>query len=273
MADTPDARPSLRAESVRVDLGGSTIIRDIAVQVGGGELVGVVGPNGSGKSTLLKALYRVVTPVDGRIRLGDLDIRRARPAVVARHLAVVSQFQQTSFDLSVREMVALGRTPHHRLLEPGSPEDRQIVTQALHATGLTGDAARSIQTLSGGELQRVALARALAQGPGFLILDEPTNHLDVRHQLQVLDIVRGLGIGVLAALHDLHLAARYCDRVYVLDHGRTVASGLPREVLTTELIRDVYQVDCETYLDPRGELAFAYAGPVAVEPPEPGAPG
>lgn len=268
MADISPPAPELNADGVTVDLGGAPIVRDIAVSVSGGEFVGVVGPNGSGKSTLLKALYKVVTPTHGQIRLGDLDVRRARPAVVARHLAVISQFQQVNFNLTVREMVMLGRTPHLKLLDPGGSHDRRAVAEALDSVGLTGDTERNIQTLSGGELQRVALARSLAQQPRFLILDEPTNHLDVRHQLQVLDIVRGLGIGVLAALHDLHLAARYCDTIYVIDEGRVVASGEPRAVLTPELIRDVYHVDCQTFIDPRGELAFAYAGPTSAPSPQ-----
>ncbi|MGO3334469.1 MAG: ABC transporter ATP-binding protein [Brevibacterium aurantiacum] len=253
--------PTLNADGVSVEFSGTTIISDITVSASGGEFVGVVGPNGSGKSTLLKALYKVVTPTEGTIRLGDLDVRRARPSSVARQLAVISQFQDVNFNLTVREMVALGRTPHLRLLEPGTADDRRIVTEALHAVGLAADAERSIQTLSGGERQRVALARSLAQEPRFLILDEPTNHLDVRHQLQVLNIVQGLGIGVLAALHDLHLAARYCDTIYVIDHGRVVVRGRPQEILTPDLIRDVYHVECVTYTDPRGDLAFAFAHP------------
>lgn len=268
MADLPPPTPSLNAAGVSVRLDGTTIIRDIAVNVAGGEFVGVVGPNGSGKTTLLKALYKVVTPAAGTIRLGDLDVRRARPAVVARQLAVISQVQDVNFNLTVREMVALGRTPHLKLLEPGSAHDRRIVTDALHAVGLAADAERNIQTLSGGERQRVALARSLAQEPRFLILDEPTNHLDVRHQLQVLNIVRGLGIGVLAALHDLHLAARYCDTIYVIDHGEVVASGDPQKILTPDLIREVYHVECETFIDPRGDLAFAYANPTTAPTPQ-----
>lgn len=259
MGDTLQQRPALDAARVSVEIGGTRIVHDISVRADGGEFVGVVGPNGSGKSTLLKALYRVITPESGTIRLGDLDVRRSRPAQLARQLAVISQFQEAGFNLTVREMVGLGRSPHLRLLESGGARDRALVAEALEAVGLGESAEQSVQTLSGGERQRVALARALAQEPRFLILDEPTNHLDIRHQLQVLDIVHGLGVGVIAALHDLHLAARYCDTVYVIDGGRIVAGGDPREVLTPELIGAVYGVECETFLDPRGNLGFTYS--------------
>jgi iron complex transport system ATP-binding protein len=255
--------PALDASGVRVAIDGRTIVDDITLAVAAGEFVGIVGPNGSGKSTLLKACYKIVRPIAGDIHLGGIDVVRSRPAVVAKELAVVSQFQEMSFNLSIRELVALGRAPHRTFLQPGDGGDGQIVAEALATVGMADDAERSIQTVSGGERQRVALARALAQQPSFLILDEPTNHLDVRHQLHVLDLVRSLGIGVLAALHDLHLAARYCDRVAVIDAGRMVAQGDPAVVLTPELIRQVYHVECETYADPHGHLAFSYLGPVA----------
>ncbi|WP_254259550.1 ABC transporter ATP-binding protein [Leucobacter chinensis] len=249
---------TLDARGVSVAIDGTQIVQDMSVRAEAGEFVGVVGPNGSGKSTLLKALYKTVKPQAGEIMLGSLDVKNAKPAVVARQLSVISQFQESGFSLSVREMVALGRAPHLKLLAPESARDKQLVTEALAVVGLSDDAERSIQTLSGGERQRVALARSLAQEPKFLILDEPTNHLDVRHQLEVLDTVRALEVGVLAALHDLHLAARYCDRIYVVAAGRIVAAGAPDEVLTPELIAEVYGVACETYRDPRGNLAFTY---------------
>lgn len=251
--------PALNAADVTVQLAGTKIIDEVSVRASGGEFVGIVGPNGSGKSTLLKALYKVLSPSDGEIHLGDLDLRRSKPAQVAKQLAVISQFNEASFNLNVREMVTLGRNAHLKMLEPGSARDREIVEAAIDAVGLRESAELNVQVMSGGERQRVALARALAQEPRFLILDEPTNHLDIRHQLQVLDIVQGLGVGVLAALHDLHLAARYCDRVYVIKSGRIVASGTPQEVLTAELISQVYGVECNTFIDPRGHLGFVYS--------------
>ena len=259
MADIEASRTGLVAHGVSVEIGGSPIVRDISITAADGEFVGVIGPNGSGKTTLLKALYKVIAPSAGTITLNDLDLLRARPVVVAQQLAVISQFQTLSFNLSVRDMVALGRSPHQKHLQPTSSHDRAVVAQAIAGVGLADRSDQNIQTLSGGETQRVALARALAQEPAFLILDEPTNHLDIRHQLHVLDIVRGLSIGVVAALHDLHLAARYCDRVYVVNAGQIVASGAPADVLTRRLIGDVYGVECEPFRDPRGLLAFSYS--------------
>ncbi|WP_297006096.1 ABC transporter ATP-binding protein [uncultured Corynebacterium sp.] len=235
------------------------IVEDISLRVAGGEVVGVVGPNGCGKTTLLKAVYKVLSPVNGQVTLNGMDVLRERPAVVARHLAVVSQFQQMDFDLTVEQMVGLGRAPYQRILESSGRKDRRMVQDALGAVGLSGAVHHSLHSLSGGERQRVALARAMVQDAEFMILDEPTNHLDVRHQLEVLDVVRDLGIGVLAALHDLHLAARFCDEVCVMAAGQLVARGRPSDVLTAELVSRIYDVDCVTYTDPRGYLDFSYA--------------
>lgn len=261
MAERTSGSGDLSAAGVCVELDGRTIVHDVSLRASAGQFVGLVGPNGSGKSTLLKSLYRVIAPSAGTVHLGEMDIRGSRPAAVARHLAVVSQFQEAGFSLTVQDMVALGRTPHLGFLASETAEDRRIVEASLRAVGMRDAAERSVLALSGGERQRVALARALAQQPDFLVLDEPTNHLDVRHQLQVLDIVRNLEIGTLAALHDLHLAARYCDAIYVLDRGRVAAHGAPRDVLTAELVRRVYGVECETFDDPRGHLSFSFIGP------------
>ncbi|RPK77059.1 MULTISPECIES: ABC transporter ATP-binding protein [unclassified Streptomyces] len=171
----------------------------------------------------------------------------------------VAQFNDLSFDFTVAEMVAMGRTPHKRLLETTGERDREIARRALRRVHMDEYAQRSFRTLSGGERQRVVLARALAQEPAFLILDEPTNHLDIKHQLEIFSIVRELGIGVLAALHDLPMAASHCDELYVLKEGAVVTHGPPDEVLTRELIHEVYEVECETYRNPvTGRLAIAY---------------
>ena len=156
-------------------------------------------------------------------------------------------------------MVSMGRTPHKRLLEGDNGDDQGIVEEALNRVDLAHYAGRSYNSLSGGEKQRVILARVLAQQPEFLILDEPTNHLDIKYQLQILNIVRKLGIGVLAALHDLTLAAEYCDYLYVMKDGKVAASGEPMTVLTKETIGDIFGVACETYVNPvTGGLGIAY---------------
>lgn len=153
----------------------------------------------------------------------------------------------------------MGRTPHKHLMESDSLKDYDIVADALERVHLSAYADRSYLTLSGGEKQRVILARAIAQQPKFLILDEPTNHLDIKYQLQILSVVKSLNIGVLAALHDLSMASVYCDILYVIKQGEVLASGRPKDILTNELIRQVYDINCEVYTNPiTGDLAIAY---------------
>jgi len=249
----------LTVEQLAVSLGRTEIVKDISLQVGAGRFVGLLGPNGCGKSTLLKSIYKVIKPSRGKALLGDTNLLSASAKSVSRKLGVVGQFNELSFDFTVREMVMMGRTPHKGLLERDHPDDHAIVDDALRRVHLTDYADRSYLSLSGGEKQRVILARALAQQPQFLILDEPTNHLDVKYQIQILSLVKELHVGVLAALHDLTLAAAYCDYLYLVRHGRIVIGGTPREVLTKETIGEVFEVACEIYDNPvTGGLGIAY---------------
>lgn len=219
------------------------LIEDINLHVASGQMVGIVGPNGSGKSTLLKNMSRIHTPDDGRVELDDHDIFHISSKALARMLAMVGQDASGQFEFSVKEIALMGRAPHKKLLETDTALDERLVMQALERVGMAGFEARSVTTLSGGERQRVLLARALVQDADVLVLDEPTNHLDVHHQLQLLDLVRELKITSVAALHDLNLAASYCDRIYVIQNGRIVACGTPEEVLTETLLRDVFRVN------------------------------
>lgn len=249
----------LHVNRLSVSLSGTDIVQEVTLRVGAGQFVGLIGPNGCGKSTLLKSIYKVIKPRQGSVMLSELDVLRASPKAVAQKLGVVGQFNDLSFDFTVQEMVAMGRTPHKGLLEADNRQDSLIVEEALRRVNLEHYAQRSYNSLSGGEKQRVILARVMAQQPEFLILDEPTNHLDIKYQLQILTIVRNLGIGVLAALHDLVLSAKYCDYLYVMKKGQVVASGIPEEILTKALIGDVFGVACETYINPvTGELGIAY---------------
>ncbi|THF81697.1 ABC transporter ATP-binding protein [Cohnella fermenti] len=249
----------LNVKDLSVSLGGTPIVNGISLQVREKKFVGLLGPNGCGKSTLLKSIYKVIKPDAGQAHLSDTDLLKSSPKAVARKMGVVGQFNDLSFDFTVREMVAMGRTPHKKLLDSDNAEDSRIVDEAVRKVGLEPYASRSYLTLSGGEKQRVILARSLAQQPQFLVLDEPTNHLDVKYQLQILNIVRSLDIGVLAALHDLSLAAKYCDYLYLIKKGRVVAHGVPKAVLTRERIAEVFEVDCEIYEIPvTGGLGIAY---------------
>ena len=233
---------TLNVERVSVTLGGTTVLDEVSMTVAEGGFTALLGPNGSGKSTLLRTVYRARRPDSGRVLVDGTDIWAKPAAWSARRTGVLAQEHHSGFEFTVAETVTMGRTPHLKGLDRLSRQDHDVVDRALEQTGLTRFAGRRVGELSGGERQRVLLARALAQQPRMLVLDEPTNHLDVRHQLQILELVRGLGVTVVAALHGLDLAARYADTVAVLHEGRIVADGSPSTVLTTDLIRDVFEV-------------------------------
>jgi iron complex transport system ATP-binding protein len=240
----------LTIDGIHVTLAKTKIVKNISVHVHDGQFVGIIGPNGCGKSTLLKSVYKALKPSQGTVRLDTMDILKTRQRTVAKYLAVVGQFNETGFDFPVYEMVMMGRSPHKHLMETDSREDKEIADMALRMVNLEHLANRSFLSLSGGEKQRVILARAIAQRPHILILDEPTNHLDIKHQLQIMRAVKSLRIGVLAALHDLQIAAEYCDYLYVMKQGELFAQGDPGNLLTRELIREVYDVECETFVNP-----------------------
>ncbi|KHD85099.1 ABC transporter ATP-binding protein [Bacillus ginsengihumi] len=249
----------LTAEKIEVKRGKKEIIKNISVFVKDKQFVGLIGPNGCGKSTLLKSIYKSLIPQSGSVFLDDLDVLKSSEKKVSQRLGVVGQFNEMNFDLTVEQMVLLGRTPHKKLLEPDKQDDYQIVEEALRRTQLLEYRRRSYLSLSGGEKQRVILARTIAQEPQLMVLDEPTNHLDIRHQFEILSCVKQLGISVLAALHDLELAVAYCDYVYAIKDGEVYAHGKPEEVLTSELIEDLYQIRCQTYVNPvTHRLGFAY---------------
>jgi iron complex transport system ATP-binding protein len=234
-----------------VRVGGRLLIDGLNLDVGTGRFVGILGPNGSGKSSLLKAIYRVLRPEQGVISLGGIPTQSMSAKEFARTLAVVAQEPPVEVELTVADMVLLGRLPHQGVLGGTSTADREAAAHALSTVGAVELADRAWPTLSGGEKQRVLLARALAQDAGILILDEPTNHLDVRHQFGLLRLIRGLGVTTLAALHDFNLAAEFCDEVVVLQAGTIVTAGRPADVLIDEVLYPVFGVHVEQVLHPR----------------------
>jgi iron complex transport system ATP-binding protein len=240
----------LTAAGVDVTIDARPIVSGIDLTVEPGELLALIGPNGSGKSTLLRTAYRALRPSAGVVALDDDDVWRMRARDAARRRAVVTQHQTASADFTAAEIVAMGRSPHLRLLEREGRHDRELVADALERVGMTWAARRMFSTLSWGERQRVLLARAVAQQAPLVVLDEPTNHLDVRAQLDLLALVRQLGVTVLAALHDLDQAAAHADRVAVLHQGRLVAVGEPAVVLTPELIEEVFGVRAHVGVHP-----------------------
>ncbi|WP_322895293.1 MULTISPECIES: ABC transporter ATP-binding protein [unclassified Yoonia] len=244
--------------------GQAAILSGIGFDLAPGRMLGIVGANGAGKSTLLRMLYRFHRPMTGTVILDGRDLWQMSAREAACRIAVVLQEQPTDFALNVREIVALGRTPHRRGFASGGARDMQIVDHALDRLDLQGLAHRALGTLSGGEKQRVMVARALAQEPGLLILDEPTNHLDIRHQLEVLALVRNLGITIVTSLHDLNLANGLCDDVLVLADGHALAFGPPAKVLTEAVVARSFRVTArrET-LHPSGQAHFTYHLPTA----------
>ncbi len=234
-------------------------IKDVSFSVARGEFVGIIGPNGGGKSTVLKNVYRALNPDRGEILLDNENVHKMPYKKSARKMAVVGQENDLPFDFTVEEIVAMGRSPQKRLFDIDTAQDRHMVHHALEHLGLENSHKRSYQSLSGGEKQRVILARAVCSECDFFVLDEPTNHLDISYQLEIFDFIKRLNITVLAAIHDLNMAALYCDRLYVMKDGKIVLSGTPEEVLTEENIFDIYGVYSKVTKNlENGKLSISY---------------
>ncbi len=251
---------NISAKDIHLSYGAREILKGVDIHSENGEFVGLIGPNGSGKSTLLKCIYRILKPNAGQIFMDEEELKAMSIKKSARKMGVVAQHNYYNFEFTVREVVMMGRAPHKKALERDNAKDYEIVEEALKTVGMEGFAQRSFSTLSGGEQQRVILARALAQQTPCLILDEPTNHLDITHQLQLMRIVKNLSATVISAIHDLNIAAMFCDRIYALKEGRIIAQGTPREVLTEDFIRQVYQVDAEIAKDSSGQMHILFKG-------------
>jgi iron complex transport system ATP-binding protein len=263
---------------VRITVDGvswAPVLRDVHADIAPGETVGLVGPNGSGKSTLLRCLTGLRTPSTGTVRYDGRDIRDWSARTTARHVAFVEQATDADSDLTVADVVALGRTPYTDRWRGPRDEDHRVVDTALDRMDLTDLRTRNWRTLSGGERQRAHIARALAQQPRAILLDEPTNHLDIRHQLELMHLLADTHRTVLVALHDLALAARFCDRLLLMHGGTLAAAGTPAEVLTADRLREVFEIDAEVGVDGLGHLSVAYRGVssrTAAAAPRPGGP-
>ena len=255
MSQTAEPAVPLRMRDVTVRYGELAALRDLSLDVRKGEFVALAGPNGSGKTTLLRVFLGFLSPASGRAELLGEDIERIPIRERARRVAWVPQEESPRDDVPIFEYVLYGRHSHLGRLESESSRDRALAMEMLASVGLADRAGDGILSISGGERQRAILARALAQEAPVLLLDEPTSHLDIGHQLDLLERVRSLshdrGVTVVAALHDLNLAARFADRIVVLSHGRLYADGTPSAILSEELLARVWGVAADLRRDPR----------------------
>jgi iron complex transport system ATP-binding protein len=248
----------LSANGITVNLGDKLIINNLSISVSPEKIMSIVGPNGSGKSTLLKALSRNLKPSAGTINLFGLDIQSYSAQKLASQMAVLHQAARAPSDLTVRDLVEYGRFPHRKWWQNKNKDDEDIVDSALIDTGLIKLANRLVNTLSGGEQQRAWIAMALAQRPRILLLDEPTTYLDIAHQLEIMELIADLnksqGLTIVMVLHDLNQAAQYSDTIAVLQQGKLYSLGSPREIITPLMLRDIFGVEADIWLDDDGRL-------------------
>ena len=248
----------ITTEDIQVGFHARQILKGISIESKHKELVGIIGPNGSGKSTLLKCIYRILKPDAGAVYLDGEELHSMSVKSSARKMAVVAQHNYYNFDFTVREVVLMGRAPHKNALERDNAKDYRIVEEALKTVQMDAFADRTFSTLSGGEQQRVILARALAQQTPALILDEPTNHLDITHQIMLMELVKKHYVTLISAIHYINIAAAFCDKIYELKDGVLEGYGTPQEVLTSELIKRIYQVDSEVVNDSCGKMHILF---------------
>ena len=246
--------PKIAVENLAAGYRRALVLDGVSVSVGEGEMVGVIGPNGSGKSTLLKAMGRLIAPKSGGVYLDGAAISGMSGGEVARRVSVLPQAPPAPDDLTTRELVGYGRYPHISWLKRFGERDREIIEKTLETCRLRALADRRVSTLSGGERQKAWIGMALAQSPRVMLLDEPAAFLDISHQLEVMDLVadmnRSLGITVIAVLHDLNLAARYCPRLIAVKDGAIFADGTADEVMRPDILRAVFGIGARVDKDP-----------------------
>lgn len=234
-------------QDIGLQLGGKTILNNINFQLNSAEFIGIIGPNGAGKSSLLHLVQRALVPSKGQLLLKQQSLNSYSQNRLAQLIAVVTQNVSPVFTLTSTEVASMGLLPYKSWYQTDTVQDNANVSQMLSTVGLASKAEQLVDTLSGGEQQRLYIAKALVQQPELLLLDEPTNHLDVLYQHQVLQLISTLNISVLACLHDLNLAALYCDKLLLLNQGQQVAFGSPEQVLQPDLLQQVFGLPCELY--------------------------
>jgi len=268
MKQQHEVTAALAGSGLQVGYNQRSVLDHLSIEIAPGTVTALVGPNGSGKSTLLKTLARLLKPTAGAVLLDGKAIHRMSTATVAQQLAILPQGPSAPSGITVRELVEQGRFPHVGALRMLKQQDHTAINEALRLTGMSAFAQRPLAGLSGGERQRAWIALTLAQATPVLLLDEPTTFLDIGHQLEVLELVRRLNhermMTIVLVLHDLNQAARYAERMVVLQQGRIVADGAPRAVLTPELLATVFAVQANIVTDPASGtpvcLPFAVIG-------------
>ncbi len=247
----------ISAENLSSAYGDNIVLHDISIEVQPGDFYGVIGPNGSGKSTLLKTLTGILKPVAGRVRIYGRDIAHLCPREIARKIAAIPQEISILFPFTAEEIVAMGRHPHIRRFGGESERDLKVIERSMKDTETFSLAGRYMDELSGGERQRVIIARALCQEPEALLLDEPTSHLDINHQVEVFELLTELNrkrnLAVFVVSHDLNLCAEYCRELIIIKDGRIHRRGAPKEILTEETVREVYETEVSILANPKSE--------------------
>lgn len=252
--------PAFRIEDLSVRYGSTLALDSLNAEIPHGLVTGLVGPNGSGKTTLLRTMYGALSPSQGRVLLNGRPLASLTPRTISREISVVVQQSFIPHRMSVLDEVLLGRMPFVSDFSPYRDEDRELALEALEAVGMIDKSRRRSDELSGGERQRVVIARALAQGSRCILLDEPTNHLDIRYQHEVLGLLRALGRTVVVVLHDLNMAARYCDRIHILSAGRMHSVGAADQVLLENTIAELYGV-AVSRIEHCGKPQFLFTSP------------
>lgn len=240
----------LQAKQIRWQVDNKIILDGIDFQLNRGETVAIVGPNGAGKTSLLKCLFGAYQDYSGEVYLHNKPLKRTENRDIAKQIAVVSQQSSSVFNLTVTDIVRMGLIPHKGIFEADNSSDVLKIQNALAKVDLIEQQQQVFNTLSGGEQQRVLIARAIVQAANILIMDEPTNHLDIYYQHQILSLAKALKITLLLTIHDLNLAAEYCDRIVLIDAGKIVANDSPDKVLTAEILKQVFHLDCAVDVNP-----------------------
>ena len=241
----------LEVEDIKYSIDQKLIVKGVSLGIEEGDFVGLIGPNGCGKSTLLKNIYRVYKPDSGKVYIDGRETTKMLSREIAKEMSVMQQENNVEFDMTVYDMVMLGRFAHQNLWNNDKIREREIVENAIKEVGMESYEDRSFLSLSGGEKQRTLVARALVQQANLIILDEPTNHLDIGYQYQIMNILKSQkDLTVFSSIHDMNIAACYCDKIIMMKSGHIVKVGTPEEVMTPEMIKGLFGVDTEISVNP-----------------------